>query len=323
MLTTTIDIALPVLNEERGLQRSVETVSDWLSQHCPYRWTVSVVDNGSVDRSWELAVAVAGALPNVRALRLHQRGRGRALKAAWATSGADVLAYMDIDLSTELRALGPLLETVAEGRADVAIGSRLSRQAQVTRSLQREIISHLYNHIARAALGYRVRDAQCGFKAVSAEVARCIVPLVVDDSWFFDTELLVLAWRQGLRIQELPVRWVEDDDSRVRILTTAIDDLRGIWRLRRFGRRAPTDSPFDPAALIVDQVPAGASTPATAAGCDPGPSGPAASSPPPGPGAAHRPAAAAPGSAVDGGAPPESAGRPVRPGSAVPGGPAR
>ena len=233
MRTTTIDVALPVLNEEHILEKNVRTLIAEMSSRCSFDWSLSIVDNGSTDASWKIASNIARTEENVRALRLEQRGRGGALKAAWGSSAADVVAYMDIDLSTDLKALNPLLESVANGSADICIGSRLAAASQVTRSARREVISHLYNLIARIVLRYPVRDAQCGFKAMSRHVVQTIVPVVEDDSWFFDTELLVLAWRSGFRIHELPVSWIEDDDSRVRIVSTAIDDLRGIWRLVR------------------------------------------------------------------------------------------
>jgi glycosyltransferase involved in cell wall biosynthesis len=229
----TVDIALPVLNEERTLETSIRALMAELSSRCPYDWSLSIVDNGSTDSSWRIARSIALAEPNVRALRLGEPGRGGALRAAWTSSAADILAYMDIDLSTDLEAMGPLLDPIATGAADISIGSRLAPASQVTRSAQRDVISHLYNLIARAMLRYSVRDAQCGFKAVSREVAQTIVPAIRDNGWFFDTELLVLGSRRGLRINEVPVRWIEDDDSRVRIVNTAIDDLRGIWRLTR------------------------------------------------------------------------------------------
>jgi glycosyltransferase involved in cell wall biosynthesis len=229
--TKTVDIALPVLNEEQTLETNVRAVMAELSTSCPYDWSLSIVDNGSTDSSWRIASNIALVEPKIRALRLGEPGRGGALRAAWTSSPADILAYMDIDLSTELEALGPLLDPIAAGTADISIGSRLAPASKVTRSAQREVISHLYNLIARTMLRYSVRDAQCGFKAVSRHVAQTIVPAIQDNSWFFDTELLVLASRRGLRINEVPVRWIEDDDSRVRIVNTAIDDLRGIWRL--------------------------------------------------------------------------------------------
>jgi hypothetical protein len=161
---------------------------------------------------------------------------------------------MDIDLSTDLAALGPLVDAIAEGGADIAIGSRLAPDSQVTRSVRREVISHVYNLIARGMLRYAVKDAQCGFKAVTRQVAQTVVPNVEDNGWFFDTELLALAWRRGLRIAELPVRWVEDDDSRVRIVNTALDDLRGIWRLVRHADDDGSSSVPDESLDVLESV---------------------------------------------------------------------
>jgi glycosyltransferase involved in cell wall biosynthesis len=238
----TVDIVLPVLNEERTLERNAHTLLKTLSSQSKYDWSITIADNGSTDGTWEVADRIANSELNVRALRLVRPGRGGALKAAWTSSRADIVAYMDIDLSTELKALSQLLDPIAAGSADISIGSRLAGGSEVTRSPLREAISHLYNLIARVALHYPVRDAQCGFKAASRSVVHTIVPAIEDDSWFFDTELLIRAYRKGFRINEIPVRWVEDQDSRVRIAKTAIDDLRGIWRLRR-GTSANRSSP--------------------------------------------------------------------------------
>jgi ubiquinone/menaquinone biosynthesis C-methylase UbiE len=228
-----IDITVPVLNEERAIEKSLITLVSYLSTHCPYDWYVTVVDNGSTDRTWAIADAYAATDARLRTIRLDRRGRGGALKAAWSTSTADVVAYMDVDLSTDLDALLPLLRPIVDDEADLSIGSRLATGARTKRSLQREIISRAYNMITRTVLGYHIRDAQCGFKAIRSNLARELIPLIEDDSWFFDTELLFLAWQRGLRINEVPVRWVEDDDSRVRIVKTALDDLKGIMRIRR------------------------------------------------------------------------------------------
>lgn len=237
MAQASVDIVIPVLNEERAIEGSLRTLAAYLSAECPYDWCITVVDNGSADRTWELANAYGLSDTRIRAFRLGRRGRGGALKAAWATSTADVVAYMDVDLSTDLESLMPLLEPIVDGTADISIGSRLDPGAVIERSLQREVISRIYNIITRTFLGYRVRDAQCGFKAMRSSLARELIPHIEDNGWFFDTELLTLAWRRGCRIHEVPVRWVEDDDSRVRIVQTAVDDLRGIWRLFRTRNR--------------------------------------------------------------------------------------
>jgi glycosyltransferase involved in cell wall biosynthesis len=237
-----VDIALPVLNEERSLENSVRTLQGTLRSECGYDWYLTIVDNGSTDESWAIARHIVRTYPNTRALRLDRRGRGGALKAAWTSSTADIMAYMDIDLSTGLEAMGSLIDPIAAGTTDISVGSRLTYGSQVTRSLRRDVISHIYNVITRAMLRYPVRDAQCGFKAVNRQVANSIVPIVEDNSWFFDTELLVLAFREGLRINEIAVQWVEDEDSRVRIVKTAMDDLRGILRLWRGSDRAASRS---------------------------------------------------------------------------------
>ena len=240
MTRASVDITVPVLNEQRSIERALRTLASHLSAECPYDWSITVVDNGSADQTWSLANSFAEENSYTRVIRLDRPGRGGALKAAWSTSGAEVVAYMDADLSTGLEYLQPLLEPIFKGETDISIGSRLAPGATIDRSVQREVISRAYNIIARRFLRYTIRDAQCGFKAVRASVARDLIPRVVDDSWFFDTELLVLAWRDGLRINEIPVRWVEDDDSRVRIMRTALDDLRGIWRLSRAPRSGGT-----------------------------------------------------------------------------------
>ena len=142
-----------------------------------------------------------------------------------------MFAYMDVDLSTDLNALLPLLAPLLSGHSDVAIGTRLARGARVIRGPRREIISRCYNLLLHATLGTGFSDAQCGFKAIRADAARALLPLTTDTGWFFDTELLVLAERAGLRIHEVPVDWIDDADSRVNIIATALADLRGIIRL--------------------------------------------------------------------------------------------
>jgi putative flippase GtrA len=169
----------------------------------------------------------------VRAVHLDRKGRGRALRTVWTQSEADVVAYMDVDLATDLRALLPLVAPLFSGHSDVAIGSRLAHGATVERGTKREFISRTYNLILKAALRNRFSDAQCGFKAIRADVARRLLPMVQDTGWFFDTELLVLAERAGLRIHEVPVDWVDDPDSRVDIVSTAVEDLKGIVRVGR------------------------------------------------------------------------------------------
>jgi ubiquinone/menaquinone biosynthesis C-methylase UbiE len=238
-----VDITIPVLNEERAIASTLSALSSFLETECAYDWAITVADNGSTDATSEVATSFAAENPRTRVIRLDQRGRGRALKEAWSTSRADVVAYMDVDLSTGLESLQPLIDPILDGRCELSIGSRLLPGAEIARSVKRELISRTYNAIARNALRYNVADAQCGFKAVRASVFRELLSSIVDNEWFFDTELLALAHRNGLRINEVPVRWVDDDDSRVKIAKTASEDLKGIWRVRRTAPRAARSEP--------------------------------------------------------------------------------
>lgn len=231
-----IDIVIPVFNEERDLERSVRRLRAHLGASFPFPVVITIADNASTDATRAVGMRLAAELPSVRYLRLDRKGRGRALATAWLRSRAGVVAYMDVDLSTGLDALLPLVAPLVNGQSDLAIGSRLAAGSHVRRGPKREVISRTYNVLLRLALGVRFTDAQCGFKALRADVARRLVPEVENRSWFFDTELLVLAERSGLRIHEVPVDWVDDPDSRVHIVATALEDLRGVWRLR--GSRA-------------------------------------------------------------------------------------
>ncbi|MFF0234041.1 glycosyltransferase [Micromonospora sp. NPDC005254] len=228
-----LDVVIPVYNEETDLGPCVRRLHAHLSEHFPYPFQITVADNASVDGTLAVAQALAAELPGVGVRHLDAKGRGRALSAAWSASSAPVLAYMDVDLSTDLAALLPLVAPLISGHSDLAIGTRLARTSRVVRGAKREVISRAYNLLLRGALAARFSDAQCGFKAIRADVAAGLLPHVRDTGWFFDTELLVLAQRAGLRIHEVPVDWVDDPDSRVDIVATALADLRGMGRLGR------------------------------------------------------------------------------------------
>jgi putative flippase GtrA len=231
--TVVLDVVVPVYNEERDLERSVRRLHKHLGERFPYRSRITIADNASTDATLAVAHSLAGELDGVRVVHLEQKGRGRALHTVWSTSDAAVLAYMDVDLSTDLAALSPLVAPLISGHSDLAIGSRLARGARVIRGPKREIISRCYNLLLRGSLAVRFSDAQCGFKAIRADVAARLLPHITDTEWFFDTELLVLAERTGLRIHEVPVDWVDDPESTVDIKTTALADLRGIVRVGR------------------------------------------------------------------------------------------
>ncbi len=226
-----VDIVVPVRNEERDLAPSVWRLVTYLRESFPFHARITIADNGSTDATWAIAGRLARELPEVRAVHMDLPGRGRALRAIWSRSDAEVLAYMDVDLSTDLNALLPLVAPLLSGHSDLAIGTRLARGSRVIRGPKRELVSRGYNLLLRTLMGARFSDAQCGFKAIRRDQARALLPLTRDTGWFFDTELLVMAERAGLRIHEVPVDWIDDLDSRVDIIATALADLRGMARL--------------------------------------------------------------------------------------------
>lgn len=231
---TTLDVVLPVFNEEHVLERSVRALHSFLTDHVLYEWRIVIADNGSRDRTFEIARGLEATLANVVARHIPEAGRGRALTNAWLNSEADVLSYMDIDLSTDLEALPRLLSAVADRGYDIAAGTRLGPGTHTVRSLKREVLSRGFVLLTNLLFRTHLRDTQCGFKAIRAECARRLLPHVRDTGWFWDTELLLLAAKGGWRIAFVPVRWVEDKDTRVRVASTVWRDLKGLLRMRRF-----------------------------------------------------------------------------------------
>ncbi len=228
-----LDVVVPVYNEQESLENSVRVLHATLSAQFDDPWRITIADNASTDDTARLAARLAAELPEVEVLHLDEKGRGRALKRAWLASAAEVVAYVDVDLSTDLRALPPLVAPLLSGHSDIAIGTRLGRGSRVVRGAKREFVSRGYNLLLRRAMGVTFTDAQCGFKAMRRDVAQRVLPLVEDTGWFFDTELLIIAERAGLRIHEVPVDWIDDENSSVDIVATAIADLKGLVRVWR------------------------------------------------------------------------------------------
>lgn len=228
-----IDIVVPVLNEEKILQKSITTLDEYMAKHLPYRYQITIADNGSQDETLEIAKNLAEKHQSVRVVSLAERGRGRALKQVWQNSSADILAYMDVDLSTSLGDFLPMIQPLVAGEVGVAIGSRLLKDSRTSRGVKREFISRCYNKIIKWTSGTKFSDAQCGFKAIRRDVAAKFLPKIKDNEWFFDTELLIKTERAGVPIHEQPVTWIEDTDSRVKIVKTAVDDLKGLYRVNK------------------------------------------------------------------------------------------
>ncbi len=228
-----VDVVIPVYNEECKLERCIHALREHLLQHAGYDWRIVIANNASVDRTWAIAQELSSRFPDVAAFHLDRKGRGLALRAAWTASSAAIVSYMDVDLSTDLAAFVPMIDSVAQGEYDVAVGTRLARSSQVERCLKREVVSRGYNLLVKAFFpGKQFSDAQIGFKALSIAAAREVLPLVQNNYWFFDTELLVQAQRRGCRIGNIPVRWTEDPDSRVKVGPAAMENFKGLIRLR-------------------------------------------------------------------------------------------
>jgi glycosyltransferase involved in cell wall biosynthesis len=230
--STSIEIVIPVYNEEEQLEWSITTLRAYLLESVPYRFQITIADNASTDSTHAIARRLESTYPEVRSLRLESKGRGLALRTAWGQSTADIVAYMDVDLSTELQAFLPLIAPLVSGKSDIAIGSRLARGATVVRSPKREMISRTYNAMIKILFFNGFSDAQCGFKAGRRESVQRLLPQIENNNWFFDTEMLLLAEHNGMDIGEVSVRWVEDPGTSVKLKSTIQEDLKGLWRMR-------------------------------------------------------------------------------------------
>ncbi len=234
-MASSIDIVIPVLNEEERLPRGIVILHNFLQQEMTDNpWRIVIADNGSTDRTRSVSEMLVQRYPGIGYMYIPQRGRGRALRAAWMESMADIVSYMDVDISTSLAHFPRLVRAIERGY-DVAIGSRHVKGARVQRSFRREVLSRGYNLMIRAMFLAPFRDAQCGYKVLSRRAARSLVPMVKDNHWFFDTELLIIASKWKYRIREVPVEWVEDANSRVNVVKTVWEDVKGLLRLRLGG----------------------------------------------------------------------------------------
>ncbi|MFQ5473814.1 MAG: dolichyl-phosphate beta-glucosyltransferase [Dehalococcoidia bacterium] len=244
-----VEVVVPVYNEQRALPESIPTLLDFLASDAfPYEWRILIADNASIDNTPEVGRGLEEQYPGqIKYVRIERKGRGFALKQVWLDSPMDIVSYMDVDLSTGIEDFPALIGAIADDGYDVAIGSRLAKGARVTRSLKRRVLTLGYNSMIKGMFFTRFSDAQCGFKAVSRKAAQRIIPLIEDNNWFFDTELLILAEKMGYRVKDVPVRWIEDTDTRVKIASTVSEDIRGLVRLRvgRPWRRASDPDPTE------------------------------------------------------------------------------
>lgn len=228
----TVDIVIPIYNEEEELVQNITKLHGYLKKHLKsFFWRVVIADNASTDKSLLIAKKLSNQYTGVAYVHLNLKGRGRAVKKVWKEGKSDICVYMDVDLSTDLNSLNNLLKSFDSGY-DIAIGSRLLAKSKVIgRPIKREILSRVYNIMIKSAFWTKFSDAQCGFKAVSRKTVRELIPKIADDAWFFDSELLIMGEKLGYKIFEVPVKWVDNPGSTVRVLHTVKGDLLGLWRL--------------------------------------------------------------------------------------------
>ena len=244
-LNPSVEITIPVYNEEEALPRSIVLLTEFLRQNLSNPWQIVIADNASTDKTQAVSEILCERHPGVNYLRIPQKGRGRALRTAWLDSKADIVSYMDADLSTDLVHFPQLIRSIESGN-HIAIGSRLSKDSQVVdRTFKRKFISRTYNLLIKTMFFTGLPDAQCGFKALTRSAAEAIVPSIKNNNWFFDTELLIIAAKRGFNIDSVPVKWQDDPTSTVNIAGTAIEDMKGLLRLR-LGGIPRVNRPFPP-----------------------------------------------------------------------------
>jgi glycosyltransferase involved in cell wall biosynthesis len=224
-------VVFPVYNEEKALRKSVNKLTAFLKDYDNYCWKIVIADNNSQDSTGEIGRKLESENPLVNYLYIPRKGRGIALRTAWEQTDCDFVGYMDIDLSTGLDALIRAVDLL-NGGADIVVGNRLAKNSDTTRCLKRELISRSYNVVIKLTLGIHFNDAHCGFKTGRREAVQKLLPYIVDNEWFFDTEILFYAEKLGYRIKEVPIFWKEDPDTKAKILKDAYDDLCGLYRLR-------------------------------------------------------------------------------------------
>lgn len=233
MKKTTVEITVPVYNEEKELEKHIDILNEFCLKNLKaYDWHITIADNASTDNTPLIASAIERDNPKISHFRLEQKGRGRAVKRVWVESGSNLCVYMDLDLSTDLIHLPKLLWVLQNGY-DVAIGSRLARGARVEgRTFLRELTSRVLNFFfIQFFFHTHFTDAQCGFKGVTRRIVENIIPKVKDNEWFFDGELLIIAEKSGYKIYEEPVHWVDNPGSTVRLISTIWGDIMSMKRL--------------------------------------------------------------------------------------------
>ncbi len=229
-------IVIPAYNEEKILADTTSKLYNFCGNNLKDDWQLVIVNNKSTDKTTTIAKSLAGKYNQISYLYLDKKGKGRAIRAGWLKDLADIYCFMDADLATDLSALPSLIQEIKNGY-DLVIGSRFCPQSKVKRSLSRRLISKFYRLVLKIIFKTKIKDVPCGFKAISSKVKKELLPQVKNEEWFFDSELVILAEKQGYKIKEIPVTWTEprqkDNKSRVKILPIICSYFKEFINLKR------------------------------------------------------------------------------------------
>jgi len=229
-----INITIPVYNEEKRMGDNVLKLYHYIKSSLKYPFEIIIADNGSTDNTPAIAKQLSYKYPEIKLLHIEQKGKGIAINTSWSRSKADILSFMDVDLSADLKHFQQLIDAILKDGYDITIGSRLITHKKVKRSLKREIISRCYSFLLKLAFFVKFHDAPCGFKAIKKEAADRLLPLINDAGWFFDSKLLIIGEKLGFKIKEIPIEWIDDPGSKVNIPGTAYEYLKAIFLLKIF-----------------------------------------------------------------------------------------
>ena len=230
-----INIIIPLYNEGKIIAKTIETLIHFLAQSgFPYEYVITLANNASTDNSLMVCEELTRKFRQVRILDLTGKGKGRAIRAAWTTAEAEILTFMDADLSSDLSFFRSLIDAVVVEGYDLATGNRLGKNSKIiNRRFLRSVASRLYNIFIRVLFKTSISDHQCGFKAMSKQAFFSVAPLLEDNAWFFDTELIVMARQQGLKIKPIDIMWSDNTDSKVTLGRTSYEMFRAAWKLKK------------------------------------------------------------------------------------------
>jgi glycosyltransferase involved in cell wall biosynthesis len=230
-----ISIIIPAYNEENTIADTVMKVKKYMGTF-NHEYEIIIAENNSTDSTFDKAHSLAKQYRNIKVSVTKGEGRGRALNKAIKESDADIIGYMDADLSTDISILPEFFKAIKKGHS-IAIASRHLPDSSLNRGFKRNLLSKGYNFILQKALNIGVKDAQCGFKFFHSNAAKKLIKHVKDEKWFWDTEMIYHAKTRGHKIKEIPVVWKEDKDSKVKLFSTCTEYLANIYRLRKYAKK--------------------------------------------------------------------------------------